>query len=37
MGVAECCIKDPFVKKVGRDLALRRCIEKVNAIIARTA
>lgn len=37
MGVAECSIKDPFVKKVGRDLALRRCIEKVNAIIAQTA
>lgn len=33
IGVAECSVKDQFVKKHGRDLALRRCLEKVNAII----
>ena len=36
-GVAECSVKDQFVKKAGRDLALRRCLEKVNAIILETA
>jgi len=32
-GVAECSRKDQFVKKLGRELALRRAIEKVNLII----
>ena len=30
---AVCSVKDQFVKKTGRDLALRRCIDKVNIII----
>jgi hypothetical protein len=32
-GVSECSVKDQFVKKLGRELALRRAIEKVNLII----